>query len=62
MELQERDPVPDEVFRLLLDLYMVNDPWPLSDRENGQMLGFLIAECHKRGYESWTRAYHEFEP
>lgn len=60
--LEKRDPVSDDAFRVLLDLYMVSDPWPLSDRENGVLFAFLSAEASKRGFDSWTEAYHEFDP
>lgn len=62
MTLEKRDPIPDEAFRVLLDLYMVSDPWPLEDNKKGAMFGFLCAEAHKRGYDGWTEAYHEFDP
>ena len=60
--LQERDPVADHVFRMLLDLYMAADPWPLSDKQSGMMLAFLTAESSKRGYGTWVEAYHDFDP
>lgn len=60
-ELEERDPIADEAFRVLLDLFMVSDPWPLSDREKNKMYAFLTAEASKRGYDGWVGAYHEFE-
>jgi hypothetical protein len=62
MNLEKRDPVADSVFRLLLDLHMVSDPWPLDDRDRGKMIMFLHAEASKRGYDSWEEAYHEFDP
>lgn len=61
-DLETRDPVADSVFRVLLDLMMVSDLWPLSTAEQGQMLAFLTAEANKRGYDSWEEAYHEFDP
>jgi len=59
--LSERDKISDEAFRVLLDLYMVSDPWPLEDKDNVVMFGFLSAESQKRGYKGWVEAYHEFE-
>jgi hypothetical protein len=60
--LEERDPITDEAFRVLLDWFMVADPWPLEPKQNAVMFGFLGAESSKRGYESWEEAYHEFDP
>lgn len=60
--LEKRDPITDEAFRVLLDLYMVSDPWPLEPKQNAAMLGFLSAEASKRDYDSWEEAYHEFDP
>jgi hypothetical protein len=59
--LKERDPIADDAFRVLLDWFMVADPWPLSENDWAMMFGFLTAEANKRGYDSWTEAYHEFE-
>ena len=58
--LEERDPVADDVFRVLLDLHMVSDPWPLNAEQHGMMLAFLECEASERGYKSWVEAYHEF--
>lgn len=61
MNLEERDEIADEAFRALLDLFMVSDPWPLEDKQKAVVFGFLTAEANKRGFDSWTEAYHEFE-
>lgn len=60
--LQKRDPIADDAYRVLLDLLMVSDPWPLETADHGKMLAFLGAEASKRGYDSWEDAYHEFDP
>lgn len=61
--LTERDAISDEAFRVLLDLFMVSDPWPLEDdTSKGILFGFLCAEASKRGYDDWVVAYHEFDP
>lgn len=60
--LEERDSIPDPAFRVLLDLYMVSDPWPLTDTDKGVMFGFLTAEAHKREFDDLMDAYHEFDP
>lgn len=59
--LKERGEIPDEVFRTLLDLYMVSDPWPLDQNQKAVFFGFLTAESHKRDYTGLFEAYHQFE-
>ena len=59
--LKERDEIPDEVFRTLLDLYMISNPWPLGQNQKAVFFGFLTAESHKRDYTDLIEAYHEFE-
>ena len=59
--LSERDKISDEAFRVLLDLYMVSDPWPLGQNQKAVFFGFLTAESHKRDYTDLIEAYHEFE-
>lgn len=44
--------------RVLLDLYMVSDPWPL-EYGNETLGDFLDKESRKLGYENWVVAYHE---
>lgn len=61
VDLRERDPISDDAYRVLLDLYMVADPWPLTDEANGIMFAFMDAEAHKRGFDTWVDAYHEFK-
>lgn len=61
VELRERDPLPHAVYRVLLDLYMVSDPWPLEAKADGIMMAALTAEARKRGYDGWVEAYHELE-
>ena len=41
----------DKKFRLLLDLWMVSDPWPLSDQAHTDMTEWLRAEAIERGYD-----------
>lgn len=50
----------DEQFRMLLDLWMVSDPWPLSDDANVTLTRMLDAESERRGYDNYVVAYHEF--
>lgn len=61
MNIEERDQISDRAFRALLDWYMASDPFPASDETEAVIFGFIGAEASKRGYESWTVAYHEFE-
>lgn len=60
--LSERDKITDEAFRVLLDFYMVSDPWPLDQNQKAVFFGFLTAESHKRDYTDLIEAYHEFVP
>ena len=50
----------DKVFRVLLDLFMISDPWPLSKESNDLLETELNGESVKRGYEVWEVAFHEF--
>lgn len=52
----------DKEFRLLLDLFMVSDPWPLEDDRFVIMEKLLMKEAHVRGFDSYIEGYHEFEP
>lgn len=48
--------------RVLLDLYMVSDPWPLKEHADGVLEDLLNRESGERGFSSWVVAYHEFMP
>lgn len=50
----------DYAFRVLLSLYMVSDPWPLTADENVAMEMYLNKESSERGFENWIDAYHNF--
>lgn len=52
----------DEQFRVLLDLFMVSDPWPLEISKHETMKDMLHEESVERGYDDWVHAYHEFDP
>jgi hypothetical protein len=54
--------VPDHIFRIMLNLMMVGDPWPLTEKEGHEYGAFLIAEAQKRGFAHWIDAYHKFKP
>lgn len=50
----------DEEFRMLLDLMMASDPWPISVHQHVIMAGLLSEEAEERGYDDgWVVAYHE---
>lgn len=50
----------DEIFRILLDLFMVSDPWPLAKESNDLLEAELNRESTARGYDAWQVAFHEF--
>lgn len=52
----------DKQFRVLLDLFMVSDPWPLSDGEFATVEKLLMSESNAREFNSYTDAYHGHEP
>lgn len=49
----------EQEFVLLMDWYMVSDPWPLPDRGNELVEQMLNDEAERWGFESWIMAYHE---
>ena len=51
----------DYAFRVLLSLYMVSDPWPLSTDDNVAMEMFLNEQASDRGFRNWIDAYHNFK-
>ena len=45
--------------RVLLDWYMVSDPWPLPGDNSHEIIGELLdRESKKRGHDNWEQAYH----
>lgn len=52
----------DEQFRMLLDLTMVTDPWPLGPDENDILIAFITEQSEAFGYNDWVEAYHRFQP
>ena len=53
----------DIEFRIFLDLLMRSDPWPISGGASQQIMeDFASKESAKRGFPTWTEAYHEFKP
>ena len=56
--------------RVLLDLFMVSDPWPLEEGpaewrahkpSHMTMLWLVDSESRLRGYEDWVDAYHNHQ-
>ena len=51
----------DMAYRVLLDLVMVSDPWPLNTGCE-VITDMLDDEAQQRGHETWIDAYHRFIP
>ena len=53
-------------FRAFMDLLMCSDPWPVPDtgERDGEavLLRLADSEAHRRGYATWTIAFHEWRP
>ena len=61
----EARPAPrlsEQEYRVLLDLFVVSDPWPLTmkrDRDSHTIvMALLQREAKARGLEDWSVAYH----
>lgn len=52
----------DLLFRALLTLHMCDDPSQLPDNEDAAVEKALNEESHRRGYDGWVAAFHEFRP
>ena len=52
----------DDEFRMMLDLWMVSDPWPLSGRDSRTLHDMLMRLSKERGFEGIVAAYHDFKP
>lgn len=52
----------DKTFRVLLDLFMVSDPWPLSEEGRREYEQVITAEASRRGHNGWVEAYHYHHP
>lgn len=48
-------------FRVILNWFMVSDPWPMESESESVIKNLLNEESATRGYEDWVEAYHEFE-
>ena len=52
----------DRIFEVLLNWFMVSDPWPLTEKEHDMIEAFLDEESKKRGEDNWVCAYHRWSP
>ena len=52
----------DKAFRVMLDLFMVSDPWLLSEEARHEYEQVLEAEASRRGHNGWVEAYHRHQP
>ena len=50
----------DIEYRVLLDLMMVSDPWPLGQTNLAIFKKFMKNEAKHRGYDDEIVAYHNF--
>ncbi len=57
---KDSERLPCKAFRMLLNLWMVSDPWPLTSEENQALEKMLEREAKAREYESLVDAYHLF--
>ena len=48
----------DQEFRVLLSLWMVSDPWPLSEKEGEVFTAFMGRKAKRRGYAGVVDACH----
>ena len=51
----------DLQFRVLLDLMMVSDPWPLTAEANIVFMHLMDNESKQRGYDDAIQAFHFFQ-
>lgn len=51
----------DGLFRSLLDLFMVSDPWPCTEEGQEIIEEMLDKEAKRRGYETWVHAFHNLD-
>lgn len=53
--------MPDRLFKIMLDWFMVSDLWQLDEESHEYISKWLDVESRNRGYLDWIDAYHEFE-
>lgn len=52
----------DKTFRVMLDLFMCSDPWPLSEESRREYERALESEASRRGHNGLVEAYHRHQP
>lgn len=52
----------DKIFRVLLDLFIFSDPWPLTEEAQREYEQVIEAEAIRRGHNGWVEAYHRHQP
>ena len=51
----------DQEFRVLLNLFMISDPWQLDNDGEDTIRSLLQKESKLRDFEDWIHSFHEFE-
>ncbi|KKL01086.1 hypothetical protein LCGC14_2627430 [marine sediment metagenome] len=51
----------DKLLRVMLDWFMISDPWLLDEASHELILNALDTEGRARGYTGWVEAYHLFK-
>ena len=49
----------DDIFLIMLEWFMVSDPWPLDEAKHDKIEFVLNIESKNRGYDTWVDAYHD---
>ena len=49
----------DRLFKILLEWFMVSDPWILSTEDHEHVKDFLDWNARIRGHIDWIDAYHK---
>lgn len=62
IEQKEKTIMISEELRVLCNLLMVSDPWPLSKADEMILKNFADEEAKRHGYQDWIEAYHEIGP
>lgn len=50
----------EKELRVLLDLFMVSDPWPLNDESRNVLESMLNEAAQCIGCDNWIDAYHNY--
>lgn len=54
--------IGEERLRVLMDLSMCSDPWPLSHAARDLIDDWLNEQAFALGFDGWIDAYHRLEP